>query len=231
MHAVVAGPEDAGRVLREDKVLMHFDEPPRGTARLARSLTSAALTCLLLGLGATAHANRAEETATTLCAACHGPDGNSVVPTFPRLAGLQREYIAKQLDDFRAGRRNNETMAPIATALDAGMVKELAAWFAAKKPAAGPAPNAALLELGKSIYLDGNPTTGVPSCGGCHEDDGTGNPRYPRLAGQHQAYTVQQMLLFKSGARTNDRGSMMRSLSERMTEAEINAVAEYIAGM
>lgn len=186
---------------------------------------------VLLAVAGHALAASAEETATTLCAACHGPDGNSVAPTFPRLAGLQREYIAKQLDDFRTGKRKNETMAPIAVALDAGIVKELAAWFAAKKPAAGPATNPALLELGKSIYLDGNPTTGVPACGGCHEDDGTGSPRYPRLAGQHQAYTVQQMLQFKSGARTNDRGSMMRSLSERMTEAEINAVAEYIAGL
>jgi cytochrome c553 len=186
---------------------------------------------VLLALAGPSFAASAEETAKTLCAACHGPDGNSVAPTFPRLAGLQREYIAKQLDDFRAGRRMNETMAPIAAALDPGLVKELAAWFAARKPAPGPATKAALLELGKAIYMDGNPTTGVPSCSGCHEEDGTGSSRYPRLAGQHQAYTVQQMLLFKSGARTNDRGSMMRSLSERMTEAEIAAVAEYIAGM
>jgi cytochrome c553 len=210
---------------------MRFNQLSLASVRVAHSLTWVAFASLLLGLAGPAQASSAEETATTLCAACHGADGNSVAPTFPRLAGLQREYIAKQLDDFRAGRRTNETMAPIAAALSAGMVKELAAWFAARKPAAGPATNAALLELGKSIYLDGNPTTGVPSCGGCHEDDGTGSPRYPRLAGQHQAYTVQQMLLFKSGARTNDRGSMMRSLSERMTEAEINAVAEYIAGM
>jgi cytochrome c553 len=209
---------------------MRFDKRRPALTRRSPQRAWTALACLLLISGA-AHASSAEETAKTLCAACHGPDGNSIAPTFPRLAGLQREYIAKQLDDFRAGKRKSEMMAPIAAALSAGMVKELAAWYAARKPAAGPATNAALLELGKSIYLDGNPTTGVPSCGGCHEDDGTGSPRYPRLAGQHQAYTVQQMLLFKSGARTNDRGSMMRSLSERMTEAEINAVAEYIAGM
>ncbi len=207
---------------------MRFDQPLRVSARLAPPLTWAALACLLLGFAGAALASAAEQTATTLCAACHGPDGNSVAPTFPRLAGLQREYLAKQLDDFRAGRRTNETMAPIAAALDPGMIKELAAWFAARKPAPGPATNAALLELGKA---NGNPTTGVPSCSGCHEEDGTGSPRYPRVAGQHQAYTVQQMLLFKTGARTNDRGSMMRSLSERMTEAEIAAVAEYIAGM
>lgn len=210
---------------------MRFVESLSSSARLSVPCASLALAGLLLAASTAAHANTAEQTATTLCAACHGPDGNSVVPTFPRLAGVQREYLAKQLDDFRAGLRTHETMAPVAAALDARLVKELAAWFEGRKPAPGPATNAALLELGKSIYLDGNPTTGVPSCGGCHEDDGSGSPRYPRLAGQHQAYTVQQMMLFKSGARTNDRGSMMRSLSVRMTEAEIAAVAEYIAGL
>ncbi len=155
---------------------MRFDKNGPALARRLPQRAWAALACLLL-IGGAAHASSAEETAKTLCAACHGPDGNSVAPTFPRLAGLQREYIAKQLDDFRAGRRKNETMAPIAAALDPGMVKELAAWFAARKPAPGPATNAALLELGKAIYMDGNPTTGVPSCSGCHEEDGTGSPR------------------------------------------------------
>jgi cytochrome c553 len=186
---------------------------------------------MLLGGAQCAVAANAAEVAATVCAACHGADGNSVAPTFPRLAGLQAEYIAKQLADFRAGRRKSDVMAPLVANLDAGDMPALGAFYAAKKPTPGAVQDQKLAAQGKALFDDGNTATGVPACGGCHLPDGSGNERYPRLAGQFATYTSQQILAFKTGARTNDKGRVMRAVAERMTEAEIAAVAEYLAGL
>lgn len=169
--------------------------------------------------------------AATACIACHGADGNSVVPNFPKLAGLQVEYLSKQLNDYITGKRKNEVMAPIIAGLKPRDVPGLASYFATQTPAPGKVEDAALAEAGKALYEDGNIDAGVPACMGCHQPKGEGNARYPRLAGQHQAYTLQQMVDFKSGVRDNDRGKVMRTVAGRLSEQEMKAVSEYIAGL
>jgi cytochrome c553 len=168
---------------------------------------------------------------TTVCNACHMPDGNSVVPMFPKLAGQQAEYLEKQLADYITGKRPNDVMAPVIAQIKPGDIKGLAAFYAGQKPAPGTVNDAALAEAGRKLYEDGNEESGVPACVGCHQPAGEGNPRYPRLAGQHQAYTSLEMQDFKTGVRANDKGKVMRAVADRMTEAEIYAVAEYLAGL
>lgn len=174
---------------------------------------------------------RGRELARTECVACHGEDGNSVAPTFPKLAGLQPEYLAKQLREYLEGRRTNEMMVPVLEKMTSADVEPLALWFGSQKMSPGTVTDPQLAQAGRAIYLDGNPDAGVPACMGCHLENGAGNPRFPRIAGQHQEYTVQQMLQFRSGERSNDRGRVMRTIASRMTDQEIKAVAEYIAGM
>lgn len=204
-------------------------------ARLGRRVGRRCGIWLLLGaawLAATpALAANVQELATTVCNACHMPDGNSVVPMFPKLAGQHAEYLEKQLDDFLGGKRTNDVMAPVLGQISPGDVKGLAAYYASQKLAPGAVQDAALAEAGRKLFDDGNETSGVPACAGCHGAAGEGNPRYPRISAQHQAYTTQQMLNFKSGARTNDKGKVMRAVAERLTEAEIQAVSEYLAGL
>jgi cytochrome c553 len=153
------------------------------------------------------------------------------MPAYPHLAGLQSQYLEKQLDDYIAGRRKSDVMTPLVAKLQKSEVQALAAWYAAQKPPAGRPGNASLVQAGRLLYDDGNTVTGVPSCSGCHLDGGVGNERNPRLAGQHAAYTREQMLQFKKGTRTNDRPRMMRIVTERMTEQEITAVSEYLASL
>lgn len=173
----------------------------------------------------------APEVVQTVCAACHGPDGNSVAPTFPKLAGLQAEYLEKQLREFLSGKRKNELMDPSLPALKAANLGAVVAYYASQKPSAGTVSDDKLAAAGKTIYDDGNTESGVPACAGCHQPAGEGNERYPRLAGQHATYTVAQVQAFKAGTRTNDKARVMRAVAARMTEQEIAAVAEYIAGL
>lgn len=185
----------------------------------------------LLALVGSSHAADAKELAATVCAACHGADGNSVAPMFPKLAGQQEAYLAKQLTEFISGKRKNEIMEPIFATISKGDVSGLAAYYAGQTQTPGTVADAALAEAGKKLYEDGNTESGVPACMGCHQATGMGNERYPRLAGQHQTYTLQQMADFKSGKRNNDKGKVMRAVAERMTEQEMAAVSEYIAGL
>lgn len=195
----------------------------RAVAALGAALTAAAF--------APARAADTAQIVATVCAACHGEDGNPVVPMFPKLAGLQVEYLRKQLMDFKTGKRKNDVMAPAMAQVGEGDIPALADWYAAKKTAPGAVQDAKLAEAGKRLYDDGNVDSGVPACVGCHQEGAKGNPRYPRLAGQHAAYTMAQMALFKSGARNNDRAHSMRSVADRMTDDEMAAVAEYLAAL
>jgi len=190
--------------------------------------------CLFVGalFGATpGWSADAGELAGSICMACHGEGGNSVVPNFPKLSGQHAAYLEKQLNEFLNGKRRNDVMAPILDSFSKQDVPALAAWYAAQKPTPGTVGDPGLLAAGKVIYEDGNVETGVPGCMGCHQPRAQGNARYPRLAGQHQAYTLQQMNDFKSGVRDNDKGKVMRAVAERMTEQEMQAVAEYIASL
>jgi cytochrome c553 len=186
-----------------------------------------------LGAGALVCAHGAyaasDDVVSTLCVACHGEAGNSVVPTYPKLAGLQADYIAKQLKDFLAGKRKSDVMSPALESVKKGDVWPIAAYYAAQKPAAGKADDATLAAAGRKLYEQGNDASGVPGCVGCHHANGEGDAANPRIAGQHQAYTIQQMGDFRSGARSNDKGRVMRVIAVRMTDDEIKAVAEYLA--
>lgn len=167
--------------------------------------------------------------ALQLCTACHGADGNSTVSPNPRLAGLDEEYLERQLEDFKSGARRSAVMEPIAGALDKKTIDRLAHFFSEQKPAKGFAADAKLAAQGKAIYDDGIVGSAVPSCSGCHNDDGSGTDKYPRLAGQHPAYVSDQLLRFKSGERSNDAKAVMRAVAKRMSDGEIKAVAEYVA--
>jgi cytochrome c553 len=166
------------------------------------------------------------------CAGCHGADGNGGAdPTWPRLAGQDADYIAKQLADFKAGARKDPIMAGMAAPLSAQDMKDIGAYYANLKPRPGAAKSAELARLGEKLYRGGNAKTGVSACMSCHGPSGHGiPPRYPRVSGQSAAYTEKQMLAFKSGARAND-GDIMTRIAFRMSEQEIRAVSDYMAGL
>jgi cytochrome c553 len=169
---------------------------------------------------------------TSLCAACHGPDGNSPIPVNPNLARQHPEYLARQLTAYKSGERKNAIMQPIAAGLSEQDIRNLAAYFSGQTPRVGVARDTDLAEAGQKLYRGGNASSGVPACAACHSPTGTGVPApFPRLEGQHADYTVAQLRAYRSGERVNDPNSIMRTIASRMTEAEINAVAEYTAGL
>lgn len=174
----------------------------------------------------------AGEAKAAMCAACHMPDGNSVVDQFPKLAGQHEQYMVKQLTEFKAMVRKDDTMFGMSAALQDQDMADIAAYYASKEATAAVADDAKVA-LGKDIYRGGNMSTGVPACMGCHGPAGAGNPtaKYPTVAGQHVAYTIKQLNAFRDGVRENDPNKMMANVAARMTKEEIEAVANYIASM
>jgi cytochrome c553 len=174
----------------------------------------------------------AGQTKSATCVGCHGTDGNSLVPNFPKIAGQHEGYIIKSLTDYKAGDRVNATMNGIASTLSEQDILDLAAFYSSQEVTIGAAaPDK--VELGESIYRAGNPASGVSACAACHGPVGNGNPmaNFPSLQGQHAMYTAEQLRHFRSGQRANDAGAMMRGVAGKMTDAEIDAVAEYIQGL
>lgn len=164
------------------------------------------------------------------CVSCHGAAGNSTITQNPRLAGQHEAYIAKQLMNFRAPERNNPVMSPLAKALSDDDIRNVAAYLSAQSPKPGAAKNKDTIDLGKKIWRGGIAAKNVPACAGCHSPNGAGIPaQYPRLAGQHQDYTVAQLTNFRGGARSNS--PQMTAIAERLSDKEIKAVADYIAGL
>jgi cytochrome c553 len=164
------------------------------------------------------------------CASCHGAGGNSTINTNPRLAGQIDTYLHKQLVDFTTPARNQPVMTTYAKMLTDDEKKNIAAWLATQQPKQGAARNKDTLELGRKIYRGGIADRGVAACASCHGATGAGLPvQYPRLAGQHQDYTVTQLQAFKSGARSNS--PQMATLAKRLSDDEMKAVADYIAGL
>lgn len=177
-------------------------------------------------------AAKARSIAESVCAACHGLDGNSPIPVNPSLAGQHSGYLYKQLTDFKAGRRKNAAMNAMVANLSNDDLRNLAAYFAMQKPMAGTAKDRALAAAGQKLYRGGNSETGVPACSGCHSPDGAGIPaQYPRLAGQHGDYTVAQLQSFRSGDRDNDPNAMMRMIASRLNDKDMAAVAQYLTGL
>ena len=164
------------------------------------------------------------------CASCHGAAGNSTIVANPKLAGQVEQYIHKQLVDFTTPARQNPIMSPISKALTEQEKRDIAAYLGAQKQKQGAARNKDTLDLGKHVYRAGNAGTGVAACASCHGANGRGIPaQYPRLAGQHQDYTIAQLNAFRAGGRSNS--PQMTTLAKRMSDDEIKAVADYIAGL
>ena len=176
---------------------------------------------------------KAKAIVTEVCSACHGMDGNSTIPMFPKLAGRHPEYLMRELQVFMSGKRKSEIMEPIVAKLDPGDLRSLGEYFGAQKPTSGEVLDPKLAAIGKKLYQDGDEARGVPACGGCHEVDGSGNKRFPRLAGQHREYLITQMTNFKQKKEARDYNSarMMREVGRRLSDDEIVAVAEYLTGL
>ena len=174
--------------------------------------------------------NSAEQTVNNVCAACHGADGNSAITLNPKLAAQHPEYLEKQLTEFKSGKRANAVMSGMASTLSEQDMKDIAAYFAAKKLTLGQAAKNGAGSLGEKIYRGGITATGVPACAACHGPNGSGLPKqFPRLGGQHADYTLAQLKTFRTGERAN--APMMMAIAAKMTEAEMAAVADYIQGL
>lgn len=194
-----------------------------------RSLFLVFLICLSAPLAGAAHAADPEEIARTVCAACHGTDGNSAEPQNPKLAGMDQEYLLRQLRAFASGKRRDEAMSGIIAGIDPGQFARLAAYYGKQQPVPGRVTDPQLAARGKVLYEDGNTESGVPACAGCHQPDGKGNARFPRVAGQHQAYSLKQLMDYKSGRRATD--PLMTTVAKRLKDDEIKALVEYMAGL
>jgi cytochrome c553 len=166
------------------------------------------------------------------CAACHGADGNSASPQFPKLAGQDPAYLVKELHDFKSGARKNAIMNGMAAGLSDQDIENLAAWFASQKIKPG-AANPKLVAAGRALYMGGDQSKGIPACAACHGPTGAGMgpAAWPRLAGQHAEYLVSQLKAWRSGSRANDPHAMMRTVAKNMTDQQIEAVASYLQGL
>lgn len=164
----------------------------------------------------------------TLCAKCHGADGNSTDPTYPKLAGQPAAYLAKQIGEFIAGSRRHDLMSPVAAQLKPEEIEAVADYFSRQRSTSGPPGDATLTEIGQLLYTIGNPATGLPSCDGCHSPDGSGGGRFPRLAGQHREYLAKQLEDIREGRRTSS--TLMRAVAERMGPIEVRAMSVYLSG-
>jgi cytochrome c553 len=166
------------------------------------------------------------------CAACHGPDGNSMIPSNPSLAQQHGDYIAKQLAEFKSGTRANAIMAGMAAGLSPEAMSDLGAYFEQQKLRHAGARDRELAAKGRQLYRGGDPARAIPACSSCHSPTGAGMPaQYPRLGGQHAEYTLTQLKAFRAGERANDANAMMRSVAAKLTDAEMAALSEYIAGL
>ncbi|PVZ70516.1 c-type cytochrome [Pelagibaculum spongiae] len=198
------------------------------------------LALMIVGAGPAMAGGDADAGATkaATCAACHGPDGNSLVPSFPKIAGQHEKYLYKQLTQFKMHEgqtepmRNNATMMPMVTPLNDQDLQDLAAYFSKQtaKPGSAKPEN---LKLGEKIWRAGIPAKGVAACQACHLADGSGiaSAGYPALSGQHADYTTAQLNAFRSGERYNDPNKMMRSVAAKLSDAEIQAVANFVQGL
>lgn len=197
--------------------------------------------CAAEEASAPAHAKvdlaKAKQIAESVCVACHGADGNSMLPANPKLAGQIPEYLNKQLSNFKSidGKpavRNNPIMGGMAAMLSEEDAKSLAVYFSQQKLQPAAVTDEALAAEGKKLWRMGDFEKGVPACAGCHGATGAGLPaQYPRLAGQHPEYTEAQLKAFSSGERANDAEKTMRTIAGKLSDRQMKALAQYIAGM
>lgn len=169
---------------------------------------------------------------SALCATCHGTDGNSQIAMNPKLAGQSARYLIKQLSDYKSGARQNPTMTAMVASLSEQDIEDIAAWYSSQEVTLDGA-DPAKQELAEQLYRAGNNDIQVAACAACHGPDGSGNAPagFPSLSGQHSEYTLTQLKAFRSGARSNDTSAMMRTIAERLTDAELEALASYVSGL
>lgn len=164
------------------------------------------------------------------CSGCHGADGNSGTPANPKLAQQHPEYIVKQLQEYKSGKRANAIMSGIAAGLTEDDMKNIAFWVTTNKAKPGSATDKELVALGERIYRGGVAERGITACAGCHSPNGAGIPaQYPRLSGQHAEYTAAQLTYFRDGIRKNN--LIMTQAASRLNDREIKALADYTAGL
>ena len=175
-----------------------------------------------LAKGAAAYGN--------VCVACHAADGNSSTPANPKLAGQHPEYLIKQLQEYKSGKRANAIMQGFAATLSDDDMRNIAYWLASQTPKEGASTDKDLVTLGERIYRGGIADRQIAACAGCHSPNGAGIPsQYPRLSGQHAEYTETQLRHFRDGTRANN--AQMTGVAAKMNDREIKAVSDYIAGL
>ncbi|MCG7900257.1 MAG: cytochrome c4 [Candidatus Thiodiazotropha lotti] len=195
------------------------------TATLALSFT--------VGLAQAAGNAEDGKNKSAVCAGCHGAEGNSPLnPVWPKIAGQHPAYIEKQIKDFKANKRSDPMMSPMAAPLSDQDIADLAAYYSSQTIKTGVAA-ADKVEAGERLYRAGNADTGVAACMACHGPSGAGNPQanFPAIAGQHATYVEKALKDFRAGTRTNDASKMMQGVVERMTDEEMAEVAQYIQGL
>src|SRR4051812_9253007 len=204
---------------------------------MVRALAGIVMAAVWVGQPLAQDAKKAQGIASQVCAACHAADGNSIAPTNPKIAGQFPDYLHKQLRDFKgqAGKkpaRESAVMMGMVANLSEADMKGLAAYFAGQKLKPAAAADKDLAAAGQKLWRGGNAASGVPACAGCHGPAGAGIPaQYPRLAGQFAEYVAAQLKGFRDGARANDQNGVMRGVAAHLTDREINAVAQYAAGL
>ena len=180
--------------------------------------------------GETLYTQGAPDRNVPSCLSCHGAAGNSAAAINPKLAAQHPEYMHKQLQNFKEKSRNNPIMTPIASALSEQEMRDVGAYLASQQLKPATARNKETIELGQKIYRAGIADKGVPACAACHGPAGSGIPaQYPRIGGQFAEYTEAQLVAFRQGARKNN--AVMTAVAARMSDAEIKAVADYVAGI
>jgi cytochrome c553 len=170
------------------------------------------------------------EASFAVCAACHAADGNSSIPVNPKLSQQHPEYLVKQLQEFKSGKRANAIMTGFSAALSDDDMRNISYWLASKPIKTGFSKDKELVALGERIYRGGIADRQIPACAGCHSPNGAGIPsQYPRLSGQHADYTAIQLTAFRDGVRKNNQ--QMTEVSAKLNDREIKAVSDYIAGL
>lgn len=197
--------------------------------RLAKVAATLAVASLSTGVWAQADEARAKKIIGGVCFVCHGAEGESSSEVFPRLAGQHWEYIAKQLENFKSGKRKSTAMADMVAKLTPDEMVALGKYFEKQKVEVEAAKDQDLAGMGKYIYLHGNKYSGLAACASCHGPEAKGTSSLPRLAGQHAAYTETQLKQFNQRERTND-NAVMHAIVSKMTALEMAAVAEYLSG-
>ena len=173
---------------------------------------------------------KGEATYAAACSSCHGADGNSGSPAYPKLAQQHPDYLVKQLQEFKSGKRANAIMSGMAAGLSDEDMKNVAAWLGSKSSKPNFAKEKELVVLGERIYRGGIADRQIAACAGCHTPNGAGIPsQYPRLSGQHADYSVTQLTGFRDGVRKNS--AQMMGVASKLNDREIKAVSDYIAGL